>query len=70
MTERFSSLFLFLFGPEILYFGPEIIYFGPGIVISSKESSIRNDRAIFVSFLVPFFRPGILLSGPGIVIFL
>ena len=48
MTEWFLSLFWSLFGPRILYFGP-------GILISLRGSFIRNDRMIFVSFLVPFW---------------
>ena len=52
------------FGPEILYFGPGILYFGPGIVISLKGSFIRNDRAIFVSFLVPFLVPKSYILDP------
>ena len=48
------SLFWSLFGPEILYFGYGILYFGYGVLISLMESFIRNDRGIFVSFLVFF----------------
>ena len=57
MTEGFLCLFWSLLGPEILYFGPEILYVGHGVLISLMESFIRNDRGIFVSFLVPFLVP-------------
>ena len=51
-----------LFGPFFVYFGSRILYFGPGIVLSLMESFIRNDRAIFVSFLVPFLDPESYIS--------
>ena len=55
MTEGFLNIFWSLFGPEILYFGYGILYFGYGVLISLMESFIRNDRGIFVYFLVPFW---------------
>ena len=64
MTEGFLCLFWSLFGPEIIYFGPEILYFGPGVLLSLMESFIRNDRGIFVSFLVPFLVPESCILDP------
>ena len=62
MTERFLYLFWFLFWSRNLVFWTRNFNF-------LQESFLRNDRAIFVSFLVPFFGPGILFFSPGIIIF-